>query len=609
MRLDELRVTADSIQAAGWEAILEDCLECARAHDALGQAGRVAEAAKDTERLHAIAFLQAVTSLYLDLDKTDPLQPLMQDPQGRTPSVDNFTDDHLDVLKAFAPGISHAGLRSRIADILWHRRRDHEMARLALDAYLDLVDSLVATGKLNAVREYLERALQIASHLRDSELKQRVRDRVEILLSRKDPNDPQCLAASLMEILLGDKFGDPEKYAAVAEEHANRTAAIPNTTAARSYWELAARWHRRANNESGAQAAATQAAETFVADAESHLAGGSGGAFAAAEFLTRAIEAFRRISGSKERVSSLQKRLAEVQPLIGEAMKEHSVTIDLGDVISQATGKVRGKSKIDALRALAQVARPRSLSAMRMRAADAAMKYPLTNLFGTIHLDSDGRIRGRTAPFPTDPESREQALTDRVLQDSVREWGIAVAGQIEPARRVVVEEHRVLVLDIYHLSGSCPFIPPGREWTFARGLHAGLDGDFAVAASLLVPQVENCLRYLLTCRGEITTKLDPDRIEEDYGLGALLATNETLRGALKNTIGEDLLFELRALLIEKTGGNLRNMLAHGMLDDGQIGSELAAYAWWLIYWLCIKPGLWGPQTDPERPTQASSSPQ
>jgi hypothetical protein len=45
--------------------------------------------------------------------------------------------------------------------------------------------------------------------------------------------------------------------------------------------------------------------------------------------------------------------------------------------------------------------------------------------------------------------------------------------------------------------------------------------------------------------------------------------------------GDDLAFELKALFCDPFGPNLRNELAHGLLDDADCRSAASIYAWWL----------------------------
>ena len=49
--------------------------------------------------------------------------------------------------------------------------------------------------------------------------------------------------------------------------------------------------------------------------------------------------------------------------------------------------------------------------------------------------------------------------------------------------------------------------------------------------------------------------------------------------------------ELRALLLEQGGANLRNNIAHGLFDDVASWSASSVYAWWLALRLVVTP-LW-----------------
>jgi hypothetical protein len=96
------------------------------------------------------------------------------------------------------------------------------------------------------------------------------------------------------------------------------------------------------------------------------------------------------------------------------------------------------------------------------------------------------------------------------------------------------------------------------------------------ALHLLVPQVEHIARCQLKARGVKTTHLDDDGIETEKALGALLDLPQTAQ-----IFGEDFAFELKALFCEAVGPNLRNAVAHGLLDYGECDSSYSIYAWWL----------------------------
>lgn len=52
--------------------------------------------------------------------------------------------------------------------------------------------------------------------------------------------------------------------------------------------------------------------------------------------------------------------------------------------------------------------------------------------------------------------------------------------------------------------------------------------------------------------------------------------------------GEDLTFEIKSVFTDALGFNLRNEVAHGLLDDNTSSSIHTIYAWWMILRLVIR---------------------
>lgn len=94
-----------------------------------------------------------------------------------------------------------------------------------------------------------------------------------------------------------------------------------------------------------------------------------------------------------------------------------------------------------------------------------------------------------------------------------------------------------------------------------------------VAVPVLVPQVEYLLRKIVESR-MVTTALDPDGTQREVALGTLLESPE-----MAQVIGDDWAWDLRVLLTERAGRNLRNAVAHGLLHDGEISSTAGLYLW------------------------------
>ena len=115
-----------------------------------------------------------------------------------------------------------------------------------------------------------------------------------------------------------------------------------------------------------------------------------------------------------------------------------------------------------------------------------------------------------------------------------------------------------------------------------RGLLAGYNGDYATAVTLLIPQLENMVRAALNFAGHNTQHIDTNGIQTEKSLCRLVD-----RSCAAAVLGENRAFELKALFCDSIGPNLRNSVAHGLLDDDIARSLHSLYAWWWILRLVI----------------------
>ena len=151
-------------------------------------------------------------------------------------------------------------------------------------------------------------------------------------------------------------------------------------------------------------------------------------------------------------------------------------------------------------------------------------------------------------------------------------------------RYQILNDHRPTFEDLRFIVDKNPFIPPGHEGIFLRGLHAGFHGDFVVATHLLTPQIENSLRYVLESHDVDISNLMSDGTQPVKVLGAIFGLAET-----SQIFTDELCFELRGCLIEKTGYDFRNRIAHGFVDEGECYSHAGVTMWWLVLRICLTP--------------------
>ena len=181
-------------------------------------------------------------------------------------------------------------------------------------------------------------------------------------------------------------------------------------------------------------------------------------------------------------------------------------------------------------------------------------------------------------------------IRSTMVQDYSFYVDLAVQGYIRPAQELLLQEHRIRETDFIALADQSPIVPIGRELLFGKALFAGYNHDFITALHLLAPQIEDMVRFHLQQVQVKTTNLDRNGIETENSLNTLMELSET-----QEIFGEDLCFEIKALFCDSFGPNLRNELAHGLLDDKASQSSYAIYAWWLgmklvfnTFWNCLR---------------------
>ena len=262
--------------------------------------------------------------------------------------------------------------------------------------------------------------------------------------------------------------------------------------------------------------------------------------------------------------------LAELKPVGGE--------FDISEIVRQALEAVSGKTLEESLFALAfRVAQPPDYEKLREQAQTHFRDFPLSNLFSGIQMDSSGRIIARRAAgLAGEPGEREVAEWQEILRIASMQHNVVAQGVIEPIRGSLCTFHNILERDLLAYCLNNPFIAEGQELLFARGLYAGMTGDFPSAMALLIPQLENSLRYILKQQGVETTSLNEHGIQEEMHLGSIL-DHEVCQKAL----GKNDVYDLRGLLIERTYGNLRNRVAHGLMSTGEFFQAAPVYLWWL----------------------------
>jgi hypothetical protein len=555
-----------------------------------GKAGKEAEERGDEKASYFYKFLNVLTSFHPDFgDPTTPYRPLwIMDGERSLVPNDLHASDYL-VIRELAVRVKDPALRARLYDLLWIEEHNYLDCREAVASYLESAKNLDANDDWTfAVTQYL-RGLQLASKMgRNQDSFQAISRELVDAISGTRNSEEGYRTAQFLHVAIEFRCGDPHELAEIAKQIGDRSAEVSDHRKAQSYWELEASLLRGKGNIELAQEAERRAAEALVVDAAERAAGPNGSFLAAASILKEGIEALRRAMGPKERIAELKVRLAEYQRNSRSEMQSFETSVDISKIVEGAIDHVKGRNFLEALQRFTLGPSLIDVDQLREEVIQNAKDFPMQHLFGGSVVDDEGRS---TVELPTlfhlEGEAAGTAIEALMFAHAANFiWGIRTSSFIDPARVQILNDHHPSLRTLAFLVRNNPFVPPGHEGVFLRGVHAGFHGDFLVAAHLLIPQIENSIRHILTGNEVDVSNLMSDGTQPVKILGPLFDLEET-----KAIFGDSLCFELRGLLIQKTGYDFRNRIAHGFVSEGECYGPAAVTLWWLALRLCLTPLL------------------
>ncbi len=147
----------------------------------------------------------------------------------------------------------------------------------------------------------------------------------------------------------------------------------------------------------------------------------------------------------------------------------------------------------------------------------------------------------------------------------------------------IKEKKAPILEEVVKLIETSAFVPQDRKRAYKKGLLAGFDCDYITAINILAPQIENSVRQLAFECGDGVTKINDDGTEEYLSLNSLLSLPH-----LNDSVDKKLLFNLKIVFASKYGFDLRNRVAHGVLDDEDFSNTHCFFAWWFVLRICLE---------------------
>ena len=583
-------ITIEDLRSFDFERVLSrqsdgaeksEARTCQRYSKSFVEETKLAASEGDQKKETICELFATLTSLWFyfnDAHRSSPLSP------------PDISKEHLELLKQFVSEIQDPELRARIADILWTLRIDRpfQFAGLAVDSYLDAAIGLDRAEASHDRYLRIERALQIAARLdKTGQRFAAVIDFIETELEKMKIAGILRGPAPLLRLLREQKQGDPAVYIPYATHLAEEFEKKNSWEGARAVWGITRDWHRFAEDDEAARYAERRAAMTYEPEAHGWMKLETNTHFKVMYLLEKGVVALRESGAPQDDIKRVHTLMLKTQASY-DGYKTFSFSIDMSEPIESIKREFRERALRDCIYRLAAYIVPSSVASLNAQANELQAKNPLQYLINKQLVDDHGKRIGQRPGYTyNDSDSIDKSIQLTMHEEAKRRQQVTVFGLILPALEQINLDHHIRPNDLIEIVTNSPFVPPDRQHIFLRGLYHGFTLDFMVASSLLVPQIENSLRYVLQQQGVIVSTLDPEGIQEEYPLGRLLYGIPEVKGIF----GEDLVFDLQGLLLERFGSNFRNRLAHGLVTDNQYMSPASAYAWGLVLHLCCVPLL------------------
>ena len=591
---EDLVLTSEDFAGCGWKEVLasSDREEYSFISQAFSAAAK--QAIDEDRQAHGkvLSLLAGACSMMLSPDSTnEPFKPLWSNGQQRSIIPDDLSETDVAFFAEVVETINDPWLKARLADIVWLLQRPRpqsvKFALVAIDSYRTI--PLDIETWLHGGDRCWQRAIDLARQLRagaGDRLAEMGTSIIEAFMSvtREDGFLGYWLADLLKSNALGRDHSTT--IATRLESLAREFEGEDEFLKARKYFRASAHWFTESGDDEKSTEMTVEMAENWVKEAVARVSSDQPSHMVAASFYEKAIQTYRTIPRLERATYRVDERIAELKRRLNESgersLDEMDVISipeqDISQFVENARNAVRGKALDEALKIFVNLSRTNAKK-LREITIKNLEHFIAHRLSPTTFISRDGRVTAKvpsmsSSSVPSDDD--DEVIRSKMVENYCIHVGLVVQGSILPAQEVLLLEHRLREADFVNLTRQSPIVPIGRELLFGKALFAGYDRDFVTALHILVPQIEHMMRYHLKQAGVQTTNIDSNGIENENGLSSLMDLPQT-----EEIFGEDLSFEIRALFCDPFGPNLRNKLAHGLLDDRACYSPDTIYAWWL----------------------------
>ncbi|QTE74269.1 DUF4209 domain-containing protein [Clostridiales bacterium FE2010] len=474
-------------------------------------------------------------------------------------SLDSLTEQDYKTLESLDISRIPMFVKARIADILWTRRKKYKYGIIAAESYLDIYKYHISQNELYESLDFIRRAICISTQIGKTDLYDKACQCLFDDVLKKDGTDDGFYSLRAIEEIVEYGFGDSSKIIVILDKIISNNAA--NLAKTEQAYQIKIRHLQKRHQIDDARNMSLKLAEYYADYANHSLGDHMQGAMRAAVFLEKAVHICRN-NGFSERANELHRRLIEVQRIIPTQMTPMPIKIDFGKYKTVMDANMEGLSFAECVFRLGQFVGFANQDELRKEVLQSVKDDPLSFLFSKTVIDTNGQTvlslhqLDRKAP-ETDPQL-ELYMHQKMLEREKIIGDIWVGYLLH----IIREKYSFTEEDLEFITKNNPIIPAGRDHIIRKAIYLALKGDFYEALHIFAPQIENIFRNIAKEVGAVTVTLEDDGTSKQKVLSSIFDLPE-----LVESYDDDILFTFKGLLNEKAGANIRNKIAHGLVEE------------------------------------------
>lgn len=482
----------------------------------------------------------------------------------------NFTDnDIIFKLQEMIEKTACLSLKAKFYDCLWVFKKDYLSAKKAVRLYIDIIKS---TMDFRVQSTYMYRIINISLSLRDKDLtKCAVVTMKEILKNSETVN---FLLLNLLSCCYNNKLFSEADVIELCNEFEERISSINLSEAYLELKEKCLVKSRRKKEDVQLIEIRRKRVDMLI-----KLAEDDDSEFRRIDIYKKAIKILKNIPDTTEERKKVRRLIEKDQESISEKMVRHDIVFDFSKVSKFIKRAIDVLDEDEYMCFLLDSIEIEQKETVRKRVIKNQNEFISQLLFGSRIIDEQGRQKANLPPLNIEDEA---TLLNYMERESIQYYSIQNTFNIELLSEMKKTGH-IFERDIEELVERSYFIPENRKNSFKIGIEAGFNNDFITALNILVPQVENSIRFLATeFLGEIVYSMDDKGNESVRMLHDILISD-----SLNEYLDEDIVYNLKLFFTSIYGFNMRNEIAHGMINDDGFGSTAAKCTWFFILKLCF----------------------